>query len=103
MTAYVVSFIDVTDPVKYQEYAAIVPAIIAAHGGTYVARNGAKHALEGELPNKRVVITAFPSVARAQQWHASAEYQRAKAIREAASTGTIFIIEGAEAPVVDLK
>ncbi len=101
MKAYVVSFIDVTDPAKYQEYAALAPATIAAHGGRYVARNGAKHPLEGEVPNKRVVILEFPSVEKAQQWHDSEEYQRATAIRKDASTGTIFIIEGYEPPIPD--
>lgn len=101
MKAYVVSFIDVTDPEKYQEYAALAPASIAAHGGRYVARNGAKHPLEGDVPNKRVVILEFPSVEKVQQWHGSEAYQRVANIRKNASTGTMFIIEGYEPPIAD--
>lgn len=100
MKAYIVSFIDVEDPVLYQQYAARAPQTIAAFGGSYVVRNGNKFALEGEVPDKRVVILEFPSMETARQWHESKEYQEVAQIRHRASKGTIFIVEGPAQPPV---
>ncbi len=101
MKAYTISHIDVADPELYKEYAALAPATVAAYGGVYLARNGKKYALEGEFPNKRVVIVEFPSVEKAIAWHQSLEYQEVAKIRHrASSSGSIVLIEGPEAPVV---
>lgn len=100
MKAYIVSFIDVEDPELYKQYVARAPETIAAYGGSYVARNGNKYALEGDLPDKRVVILEFPSVEKAREWHGSKEYSEVAKIRHKASKGTIFIIEGPEQPIV---
>lgn len=100
MKAYIVSFIDVEDPELYKQYVARAPETIAAYGGRYVARNGNKYALEGQLPDKRVVILEFPSVEKAREWHGSKEYSEVAKIRHKASKGNIFIIEGPEQPIV---
>jgi uncharacterized protein (DUF1330 family) len=96
MSAYVFAFIDVQDPERYKEYAARVPPTIAAFGGTYVVRNGAKHPLEGNMPDRRAVLLKFPSVAQAKAWYESDAYKECRAIRTSASTGDIFIVEGWE-------
>ena len=96
MKAYVVSQIDVRAPKRYAEYAARATQTVAAYGGRYLARNGAKHPLEGPVPDRRVVVMEFPSVEQAKAWHASSAYQAIIGIRHSASTGNIFIIEGCE-------
>jgi uncharacterized protein (DUF1330 family) len=100
MKAYIVSFIDVHDEVLYQKYVERAPQTIVRYGGQYVARNGTKHAIEGELPNNRVVLMEFPSVEKAKEWYHSAEYQEVVKIRHSASSGKIFIIEGPTQPVI---
>jgi uncharacterized protein (DUF1330 family) len=40
MTAYVIIDIDIHDPKSFQKYRAGVPALIAKHGGEYLARGG---------------------------------------------------------------
>ncbi len=94
MKAYVISQIVVQDAVRYAEYAARATATVAAFGGRYLARNGTKHAVEGPVPERRVVLTEFPSVEQAKAWYASSAYQAIIGTRHSASEGDIFIIEG---------
>ena len=94
MSAYMIGFIDVLDPEGYKEYAARVPATIAAYGGRYVVRNGSKHPLEGTMPDRRMVVLQFPSVERAKEWYESDAYKACRAIRSQASTADLFLIEG---------
>ena len=94
MKGYVLALINVQDPQGYAAYAQGVPATIAAHGGRYVVRNGAKTPCEGSLPTDRVVVIEFPSVEKARAWYDSKEYQALVPIRQAAATGSLTIIEG---------
>ena len=47
MPAYIVLDIDVTDPVVYEEYKKLAPALVASFGGRYLARGGRTEVLEG--------------------------------------------------------
>jgi uncharacterized protein (DUF1330 family) len=94
MPAYVLANVDVTDPVRYEEYKRLVPLSIAKYGGRFIARGGEVEVLEGTWIPKRVVIVEFPSIERARQWWASPEYAPAKALRQATSTGDLVVIEG---------
>lgn len=94
MKAYVIAQITVEDSDRYAPYAALAPVSIAAYGGKYLVRNGAKHVLEGTSPTERLVVLEFPSVERVKEWYASDAYQAARAIRLSASTGNLFIVEG---------
>ena len=94
MPAYVVSEIDVTDPVKYEDYKKLVPASIALYGGRYLTRGGATTVLEGGWTPKRVVVLEFPDADRARAWYASPEYTKARAARAGASDAKIIVVEG---------
>jgi uncharacterized protein (DUF1330 family) len=99
MNAYTVAHIDVADHDMYAEYTARAPATVEAFGGKYLARNGRKTALEGELPDRRIVVMQFPSYEKAREWYASKEYQELIPIRQRASrSGSIVLIEGYEPP-----
>ena len=95
MSAYIYGNIEVTDPVAYETYRDQVPALIKAHGGRYLVRGGAVTLLEGDGVPKRQVILEFPDMAHLQAFYRSPEYQRLVAIRQGASRGTLFAIEGA--------
>jgi uncharacterized protein (DUF1330 family) len=56
MPAYLIADIEVPDPVGYDEYKKRVPAVIAAHGGRYLARGGASEVLQGSWRPKRSAI-----------------------------------------------
>jgi len=94
MPAYVISHIDVKDPVQYQDYIKMSPISIAKFGGRFIARGGKTEVLEGNWVPKRLVLLEFPSVERAQEWWASEEYAPAKALRQATSYGELIIIDG---------
>lgn len=94
MPAYLYGNVEITDPALYEEYRRDVPALIAAHGGRYLARGGAVTVLEGTGVPHRQVVLEFPTMAQLQGFYHSPEYQRLAAIRQRASTGTLFAIEG---------
>ncbi len=94
MTAYIYGNIEVHDPVLYEQYRAIVPAMIAAHGGRYLVRGGAVEVLEGEGKTVRQVILEFADMAALKAFYDSPEYRGARAIRQRAATGTLLAIEG---------
>jgi uncharacterized protein (DUF1330 family) len=94
MSAYVIADIDVQDPVRYADYRKMVPASIEAYGGRFLARGGKVESLEGPWEPKRTVIVEFPSVERAKAWWDSDEYAPAKALRRAASQGSLILLEG---------
>lgn len=94
MPAYVVVQVDIDDPARYEEYKALAPPAIAAHGGRYLARGGACEPLEGSWRPRRLVILEFPSVARARAWWDSAEYAPAKALRQQCARTEMLLVEG---------
>jgi uncharacterized protein (DUF1330 family) len=94
MSAYIYGNIEIQDPTLYEQYRAVVPAMIAAHGGRYLVRGGAVEVLEGDGQALRQVILEFPDMASLKAFYHSPEYTAAKAIRQRASTGTLVAIEG---------
>jgi uncharacterized protein (DUF1330 family) len=94
MPAYVLAEIEVTNPEGYKAYTAMVPATIEQYGGRFLVRGGTAHVLEGDWPNRRRVLIEFPSVAAAQEWWDSTEYEKPKALRRANSDGRLLMLEG---------
>ena len=94
MPAYVMANVNVTDPVRYEDYKRLVPPTIARFGGKFIVRGGTVEVLEGEWRPNRLVLLEFPSLEQARAWWQSAEYAEARALRQATSTGTLLILEG---------
>ena len=94
MPAYIIADVDVTDPEGYTEYRDKIPALIAAHGGRYLARGGTTEVLEGGWKPSRTVIVEFPSFERAEQFYNSPEYQSIKKLRDGAANVQFILIEG---------
>ena len=93
---YLIAQIDVHDTETYAKYTAQTPGIVADFGGRFLVRAGQWQSLEGAEPGPRVVLIEFPSYEQAKQYHHSDAYHAVVAIRQAASTGTVFIVEGAD-------
>jgi uncharacterized protein (DUF1330 family) len=85
---------DVTNQDQFNKYAAGVPKTVEKYGGHYIVRGGKTEPLEGEKPN-RVVVIRFDSVADALKWYNSPEYSALRPIRQASSKSRNFVIEGA--------
>jgi uncharacterized protein (DUF1330 family) len=94
MSAYVVVQVTVTEPEKYDEYKTQVAPTIEAHGGRYLVRGGATETLEGDWDPGRLVILEFPTVEQAKAWWASEEYRQPKALRHAAATSMVLVVQG---------
>ncbi len=94
MPAYLIADIEVTDPVGYHEYKKRVPAVIAAHGGRYLARGGASEVLEGTWRPKRSAIIEFPNLVSMKAFWESPEYQPLREIRERSAKSNLVVIEG---------
>ncbi|MEV7289787.1 DUF1330 domain-containing protein [Streptomyces sp. NPDC093252] len=95
MPAYLIAVLDVVDAAAFEEYARAVPAVVAAHGGRYLARGGHSEVFEGPAAEgRRVVVVEFPSVDAARRYYTSAEYTAVRALRDGAATGSLLITEG---------
>ena len=94
MAAYLISFVTVTNPEQYQEYAKRAPAAIAKFGGKILARGGRRIRLEGPEPPPRVVVIEFASIEKAQEYYNSPEYQEAMSYRKGAGNLQITVVEG---------
>lgn len=94
MPAYLISQIEVHDPVGYEEYRKLVGASLKKYGGKFIARGGTIDVLEGDWSPKRVVICEFESLARAREWYDSAEYEPAMKIRQKTSKAKIIVVDG---------
>jgi len=94
MTVYLISEIDIHDPVGYEEYRKLVPPSLAKYGGKFVVRGGNIEVLEGSWSPKRIVVCEFASMQKAQEWYDSPEYAPAKAIRQRTSKANIIVVEG---------
>ena len=94
MSAYVVVQVVVEDPVRYEDYKSMVPPSLVPYGGRFIVRGGNVETLEGDWEPKRLVMVEFPSVEKAKQWWASAEYKDAKALRQATSKTQMIVVEG---------
>ena len=93
---YVIAQIEITDMEAFAEYGKQVPATVAEFGGRYLVRGGTIEEVEGKAPSPRMVVIEFPSVEDARAWYDSDIYQPLVKIRQAASKGALFFIDGYE-------
>jgi uncharacterized protein (DUF1330 family) len=86
----------VTDPAKYQKYAEASAAVVATYNGKILARGGKTVVFDGRTP-QRVILIEFASMADAQRWRSSPEFQKLKSLQQKSSTYIeSFAIEGAD-------
>jgi uncharacterized protein (DUF1330 family) len=92
--AYIVAEVTVNDPdVFAKEYGPKLPATLQPFGGRFIVAGGKLTALEGDTP-QRFVIIGFENAEKARAWYDSPAYQALIPIRQKASKGTLFIAEG---------
>ncbi len=95
MKAYIIVDVNITDPVRYDEYKKLTPGSLIPYGGKFIVRGGRKETLEGSWEPGRIVILEFPSMEKAKAWWGSEGYAPAKALRQSASTTGMILVEGA--------
>src|SRR5262245_52529656 len=94
LPVYLIVNVDVHDPERYADYAALAPATVAEFGGRYLARGGTTEVLEGDTSPRRHVVVEFPSMDIAKAWHDSEGYRAARAIRDTCATSSFVVVEG---------
>ena len=94
MAALIIVDIEVTDPVRYEDYKRLASAAIAAHGGRYLVRGGRSEVLDGDWTPRRLVVLEFDSVGQAKAWRSSPEYAEAKKVREECARANMIVVEG---------
>ena len=95
MTAYLVVDSHLTDPTLYEQYKLQARPLAEKHGGQYLARGGAMSVKESALWSpRRMVLIRFPSVAQAEAFYQSPEYQKVLQISKQSAERTVVILEG---------
>jgi uncharacterized protein (DUF1330 family) len=97
MPAYIIARVEITDPVRYQEYMKATPAAIARYGGKFIIRGGEVVTLEGARETRRLVVIEFASLEQAKAFYSSEEYGRAKVLRTGAAVGQFLAVQGVAA------
>jgi uncharacterized protein (DUF1330 family) len=97
MSAYVISELEVRDPVAIETYRTVAAKAIAQYGGRYLVRGGAAEVAEGGPPVKNIVVVEFPSMERLREWYASPEYAEALKVRRTALDRRLIFVEGVPA------
>ena len=95
MAIYLILDSEIHDAEKYETYKAAVPAIVARHGGEYLARDGAFEVLAGNWDPNRIVLFKWPSREALNAFMSDPEYQPWKELRESVSTtSNLILVEG---------
>ena len=94
MTAYVIVDINVTDPIRYEDYKRLAAPTVELYGGKYIARGGKTETLEGDWSPTRLVILQFDNSQQAKSWLNSIEYSEARALRHETAISNMVVIEG---------
>jgi uncharacterized protein (DUF1330 family) len=92
MPAYVIATIDVTDPVRYEEYKRLAGIATAKYGGRFLARGGDLTVLEGSLDVNRVVVVEYADIETARRFYDSPEYRAAREARKDAAIFTMVAV-----------
>jgi uncharacterized protein (DUF1330 family) len=93
-SAYIVAYVDVTDPEQYEEYKKLSTIAMKVHGAELCVRGGKVEVLEGDWSPSRVVVLKFPSFDQAKAYYESIEYRAARKAREGAAVMRMILVEG---------
>ena len=85
--------VEILDQAAFDEFSPKVPATMQPFGGKYLARGGKVISLEVDAP-KRVVVSVYDNVEKAQAWRDSAAWKEFVPTRSKAVKGRAYIVEG---------
>lgn len=94
MPAYVITYLEVTDPDAFQAYRKVAGPTFAAYGGKPIVVDGQFEVLEGMVEPKSVVVIEFESMEQARRWYASPEYAKTIPMRQSAASASLVLVEG---------
>jgi len=91
--AYLITETETIDEAAFKEFQSKVIPLVQAAGGKNLVRGGQIIALEGQAP-KRVVVTVYDNVEKAQAFRTSAAWKEITPLREKAVKARAYIAEG---------
>ena len=91
--AYLVAEVEVTDADTYKTYLEGTNPIIAKYGGKFIVRGGKTLSVAGDPP-KRVVVSIFESLDKAEGYETDPAYKALVPIRDKSSKYRAYIVEG---------
>ncbi len=94
MSAYIVVDITVHDPEQYKEYVSLAPDFVEKYQGKYMIRGGQTDVVEGNWRPQRLVVVEFPTKEHANAFLQDPDYQSIAALRHAATTSNLLVVEG---------
>lgn len=94
--AYWIVRVAVSDSERYPEYLSAAKAAFEKYAARFIVRGGRFEAMEGSHRERNVVVE-FADLDTARACYRSPEYQRARAIRQAAADADLVIVEGVAA------
>ena len=95
MAVYMIFNERVTDSAAFDTYRQQAGPMIARYGGKFLVRGGTVTTLEGDPGLHRVVIIEFADMAAARAFYYG-DYQKLIPLRQAASKGRMFLVDGAK-------
>ncbi|MEX0958634.1 MAG: DUF1330 domain-containing protein [Burkholderiales bacterium] len=94
MPAYLISEVEIIDPLGYEEYRKLAGASLDKYGGKFMVRGGKIDVLEGDWNPRRLVVCQFESLEKLQEWYNSPEYRKAREVRQKTARARIVGVEG---------
>jgi uncharacterized protein (DUF1330 family) len=98
MAAYVITYLEVTDPQAFHAYRQVAGPTFAPYGGKPIVVDGAFEVLEGMIQPRSVVVVEFESMEQARRWYASPEYAKTIPLRQQAANASLILVEGVARP-----
>jgi len=93
--AYIIVDTFITNDEEMEHYKQLAKPLVESFGGEYLARGGELMAKENQLWSPtRLVLLRFPSMAQAQTFYDSPEYQKILPISQSCAKRTLVMLEG---------
>ena len=93
MTAFYIGQHEIGDEAAFANHLKEVMPFVERHGGRYLTKAGAHEMLEGQRPN-RVVVVEFPNKQAIKDWYNDPAYRPLIAKRHAAARSVMIAVEG---------
>jgi uncharacterized protein (DUF1330 family) len=93
MPAYVITYLEITDRERFDEYRRLAGPTFAPYGGKPVVVDGRFEVLEGMINPKSIVVIQFESFEDAKRWYA-AEYAATIPLRNQSANSSLILVDG---------
>lgn len=98
MAAYIITYLDVTEPTSFEAYRqAAVPSLTLYQGRPLVV-DGQVEVLEGMIRPQAIVVLEFETVEQAKRWYTSPEYAPTIPLRQQSAESSVILVEGMSIP-----